>query len=167
MILNKHAESTLKGLSVTRWSARNDAYQSLNKNWIAVTNALQELVDSDSEKPLTRSEASGLLRNMNKLGTAFMTWLWCDILQTFNNVSKKLQSIQIDLTSVVELYNTLIEYIKTLRSMFNTYEKLAQDKFEENVPQFETKNRKRKKQIDESNEPDTVFCGYQYFLSHL
>jgi len=59
-ILNQHAESTLKGLSVTRWSARNDACQSLNKNWTAVKNALQELVDSDSEKPLTRSEASGL-----------------------------------------------------------------------------------------------------------
>jgi len=47
--------------------------------------------------------------------------------------------------------------------MFNTYEKLAQDKFEENVPEFETKNRKRKKQIDESNEPNTVFSGYQHF----
>lgn len=162
-ILNQHAESTLKGLSVTRWSARNDACQSLNKNWTAVKNALQELVDSDSEKPLTRSEASGLLRNMNKLETAFMTSLWCDILQTFNNVSKKLQSIKMDLSCVVELYNTLIEYIKTLRTMFNTYEKLAQDKFEENVPQFETKNRKRKKQIDESNEPNTVFSGYRHF----
>jgi len=34
--------------------------------------------------------------------------------------------------------------------MFNSYEKLAQDKFEENVPHFETKNRQTKKQIDES-----------------
>ncbi|XP_029341219.1 uncharacterized protein LOC115033197 [Acyrthosiphon pisum] len=137
----------LFGLSVTRWSARNDACQSLNKNWTAVKNALQELVDSDNEKPLTRSEASGLLRNMNKLETAFMTSLWCDILQAFNNVSKKLQSIKIDISCVVGLYNTLIEYIKTLRTMFNTYEKLAQDKFEENVPQFETKNRKRKNKL--------------------
>jgi len=60
---------------------------SLNKNWTAIKNALQELVDSDSEKPLTHSETSGLLRNMNKLETAFMTSLWCDILLTFNNVS--------------------------------------------------------------------------------
>ncbi|KAF0707449.1 52 kDa repressor of the inhibitor of the protein kinase-like, partial [Aphis craccivora] len=75
-----------------------------------------ELVDSDSEKSLIRSEASGLLRNMNKLETAFMISLWCDILQKCNNVNK----------------------------------------FEENVPQFETKNRKRKKQIEESNEPDTL-----------
>lgn len=80
-----------------------------------------------------------------------MTFLWCDNLQTFNNVSKKLQSIKIHLNCV------------TLRTMFNTYEKLAQDKFEENVPQFETKNRKTKKQIDESNEPNTVFSGYQHF----
>lgn len=85
MILNLHSEVTLKGLSVVP----NDACQSLNKNWTAVKNAMQELVDSDSEKPLTRSEASGLLRNLNKLETVFMTSLWCDILQTFNNVSKK------------------------------------------------------------------------------
>jgi len=54
-----------------------------------------------------------------------MTSLWCDILQTFNNVRKKLKSIKIDLSSVIELYNILIVYIKTLRTMFNTYEKLA------------------------------------------
>jgi len=122
MILNKHAESTLKGLSVTRWPARNDACQSLNKNWIAVTNALQELVDSDSEKSLIRSEASGLLRNMNKLETAFMTSLWCDILQKCNNVSKKLQSVQLDLSYVVKLYNTLMKnWLKTnLKKMFLT-----------------------------------------------
>lgn len=117
---------------------------------------MEELVDSDSEKPLTRSEASLLLRNMNKLETAFMTSLWCDILQTFNNVSNKLLTIKINLSSVVGLYNTLIEYIKTLRTMFNIYEKLAQDKFEENVPQFERKNRKRKKQIDETNELNSL-----------
>lgn len=85
MILNLYSEVTLKGLSV----ARNDACQSLNKNWTDVKNAMQELVDSDSKKPLTRSEASGLLPNMNKLETVFMTSLWCDFLQTFNNVSKK------------------------------------------------------------------------------
>ncbi|XP_008185930.1 zinc finger MYM-type protein 1-like [Acyrthosiphon pisum] len=146
-ILNQHAESTLKGLSVTRWSARNDACQSLNKNWTAVKNALQELVDSDNEKPLTRSEASGLLRNMKKLETAFMTSLWCDILQAFNNVSKKLQSIKIDLSCVVGLYNTLIEYIKRLRTMFNTYEKLAQDKFEEMFLSSKQKIEKEKNKL--------------------
>lgn len=35
--------------------------------------------------------------------------------------------------------------------MFNNYDKLAGDKFKENISQFEIKNRKRKKQSDESN----------------
>lgn len=52
MLLNKHTESTLKGLSATRWSARNDACQSLNNNWTTVKNVLQELVDSDNENHL-------------------------------------------------------------------------------------------------------------------
>lgn len=48
--------------------------------------------------------------------------------------------------------------------MFESYEKHAQDKFEENdIPQFEMKGRKRKQQSDESKEPNTVFSGRQNF----
>jgi len=163
MKLNQLAELTLKGLSVTRWLARNDACQSLRKNWTAVKNALQELVDCDTEKPLTRTEGSGLLRNMNKLETAFMTSIWYDILQTFNNVSKKLQSTQLDLSSVVEFYNSLTKYTKTLRTMFISYVQLSQDKFEENCTQFENKNRKRKKQSNDQMSPILCFVVLNFF----
>lgn len=73
-----------------------------------------------------------------------------------------MQSIKINLSSVVELDNTLIEYIKTLQTMFNTYEKLVQDKFEDNTfLSSKQKNRKRKNKL--TNPMNRIMCGYQHF----
>ena len=40
-----------------------------------------------NEKPLVRSEASGLLKSFNRLETTLMMELWCDILDSFETVS--------------------------------------------------------------------------------
>lgn len=49
--------------------------------------------------------------------------------------------------------------------MFNDYEKWAKQMFSNDdiVPDYENKNRKRKKCNDESTEADTVFSGRQHF----
>jgi hypothetical protein len=95
---------------------------------------------------------------MNKLETAYMTVFWSDILHKFNKTSFLLQSVVIDISTVVSLYNSLIEYVQTLRSMFNDYEKLAKAMFDnaDLIPDYEHKNRKRKKRNDESFEPDAI-----------
>jgi len=40
---------SLKSLSETRWSARDDAYKSLNKNWRSVLSALTTITEDKSE----------------------------------------------------------------------------------------------------------------------
>jgi hypothetical protein len=56
-----------------------------------------------------------------------MSIFWGDLLGRFNAVSKKLQSIDINLYLVVELYESLIQYISNLRNekMFKMYEDQA------------------------------------------
>ncbi|KAL4153436.1 hypothetical protein QTP88_001269 [Uroleucon formosanum] len=53
-----------------------------------------------------------------------MSIFWGDLLGCFNAISKKLQSIDIDLYLVVELYESYIQYISNLRNekMFKMYE---------------------------------------------
>lgn len=69
------------------------------------------------------------------------------------------------ISTVVGLYASLIEYIQTLRSIFNDYEQLAKDMFNSDdiVPDYDHKSRKRKKHNDESIEPDTILSGRQHF----
>jgi len=163
--LSHYSITTIKSLSTTRWSAREDACHSLKKNWSSIKQVLEELINDDYEKPFVRSEARGLIRQMNKLETAYMTVFWSDILHTFNKTSLLLQSVNIDISTVVSLYNSLIEYVQQLRSMFNDYEKLAKTMFnnDDTVPDYEHKSRKRKKCNDESIEPDAIFNGRQNF----
>ncbi|XP_050059838.1 uncharacterized protein LOC114132255 [Aphis gossypii] len=152
-------------LSDTRWSARDDACHSLKTNWAGMKKALLDLKHDKLQKPLTRSEADGLLRQLNRLETSFMTEFWNDVLHTFNKTSKLLQSVQIDLSTVVELYNTLVAYVKSVREMFQTYEDAAKEKFIDcdKIPEFENKQRKRKKYFDESNDPGHTFDSQNNF----
>lgn len=164
-VLKKFCDSNLKILSETRWSARDDACLSLKKNWVNVKKALIELQKDETQKAVTRVESKGLLRQLGRRETAFMVIFWSDVLHTFNKTSKLLQSVQIDLSTVVELYNSLSLYVESVHSMFQIYEEATKKIFEDkdNIPEYETKKRKRKKQFDESNEPDYTFDGLEDF----
>ncbi|XP_060853423.1 zinc finger MYM-type protein 1 isoform X5 [Rhopalosiphum padi] len=50
--------SSIKRLSDTRWSARDDACYSLNKNWSSIENALIKIGENEKEKPAIRCEAN-------------------------------------------------------------------------------------------------------------
>ncbi|XP_015377219.1 PREDICTED: zinc finger MYM-type protein 1-like [Diuraphis noxia] len=89
--------SSIKRLSDTRWSARDDACYSLNKNWSSIENALIKIGENEKEKPAIRCEANGILKILKSLETSFLSIFWGDILHRFNTVSKKLQSVDIDL----------------------------------------------------------------------
>ncbi|XP_008179576.1 uncharacterized protein LOC103308262 [Acyrthosiphon pisum] len=138
----------LKKLSGTRWSARSDASISLNNNWNEIINALSFIKNDKSEKSITRSEANGLYLKLDCLETAIMATLWGDILERFNKTSKQLQSVEIDLETVVCLYESLIRYVLDLRSMFDIYEERAINKSGHKTYQ-EILKRKRKLTADE------------------
>lgn len=153
--LTKPDNVTLKQLSETRWSAREDACQSLKKDWNQVISALTTIQEDATEKPFTRQEAAGLLRLLERLETAVMTTVWGAILQRFNAVSVKLQSVQMDLGIAVELYNSLIQFIIDLREMFDYYEEAAKDKSRlSNYEDTLKRKIKRKVQSDETPESE-------------
>lgn len=84
------------------------------------------LKDDKLEKPITRSEANGLFLKLDSLETSIMVTLWDDILERFNITSKKLQSVEIDLKTIISLYESLIQCVLVLRSiLFDLYEKRA------------------------------------------
>lgn len=56
--------SKVKNLSDTRWSARDDACKSLKKNWQSIVNALEKINSDGTQKPNTRCEASGILKQL-------------------------------------------------------------------------------------------------------
>lgn len=152
--------STLKNLSETRWSARVNACKALNKNWETIKTTLYKLSNDLNENPITSNEAFGLFLSMNRLETTFMSLFWGDLLQRFNIVSKYLQSINIDICTVCDQYEALINYIINLRKddMFQQYHEKSIKKF--GVNQYETTSKRKKKkrirQHDELNDKQEV-----------
>jgi len=161
-------EGTVKSLSATRWSARDDhAYHSLSNNWNNIVDALHKISNNINEKPSTKSEAVGLLKKINRLETVFMTIFWTNILERVNKTSKKLQSVDIDLITVVELYQSLIHYIESLRNenSFKILEDIAIKK--SGIKDYNDHNkrkRKRKMHIDENNDNEVLFSKRNYLI---
>ncbi|KAF2882240.1 hypothetical protein ILUMI_23933 [Ignelater luminosus] len=68
---------TVRNLSHSLWTVRNDAWASINKDWNQIIAAL-EAVKSDSahQKALVKNEATGLLTQPNSLETAILSEFW-------------------------------------------------------------------------------------------
>lgn len=126
-----NAKVTLKGLSETRWSARDDACRSLTKNWDLVVGVLKTFSEDHYQKPASRCEAKGILKKLNRFECALMAVFWGDILEMLNKTSKTLQSVSTDLNTVVQLYDSVIHYIHSARnrSTFLNYENSAKKLF--------------------------------------
>lgn len=160
-------EGTVKCLSATRWSARDDACHSLSKSWNNIVHALHKISNNRNEKPSTKCEAVGLLKKLNRLETVFMTIFWTNILDRVNKTSKKLQSVDIDLITVVELYESLIHYVESLRNedSFKIFEDIAIKK--SGIKDYNDHNkrkRKRKIHVDENNDNEVLFSERDYLI---
>ncbi|EFN70695.1 Zinc finger MYM-type protein 1, partial [Camponotus floridanus] len=162
-IMRKHlltSDSNLvpKRLSETRWSARADAIKALSLGYSCFRNALEELKIDCSQKQTTRIEAQCFINSLNNLEIAIICEIWNDILQKFNATNKSLQNINIDLETVVKLYNSLKDYLLNLRTMeyFLDFEKRGREK--SGCEEYDSKrNRKRKRHFDKGAEAETVF----------
>jgi hypothetical protein len=88
MFILKSESKTLKRLSGTRWSSRDDVCMSLNDTWNEILKTLSLLENYHSEPAETRNEASGLRKKFEKLKTTFIAIFWGFILNRLNVVSK-------------------------------------------------------------------------------
>lgn len=96
-----------------------------------------------------------------------MTIFWTNILDRVNKTSKKLQSIDIDLITVVELYQSLIHYVESLRNedSFKIFEDIAIKKSGiKNYNDHNKRKRKRKIHVDENNDNEVVFSERDYLI---
>lgn len=67
-ILMKSTTLTVKRLCETRWSAHYNAIHALFKNYLAVINTLEDMIDSGTENIDTRSGAHSLLGAIRNFG---------------------------------------------------------------------------------------------------
>ncbi|CAG9789833.1 unnamed protein product [Diatraea saccharalis] len=155
---------TVKILSHTRWSARDDACSSLNKNWEQIIKALEAIKSNSSQqKALIKNEATGLLAQLNSLETAILSEFWGSVLKQFNTVSKVLQGVDTNVEVVSNLYDSLITFVKNQRELFDAFEKAGKEKCTEDYKDSRKRITKRKKRDDEQREGEVILQGRDYF----
>lgn len=163
-VLCKNCTRVLHSLSKTRWAARHDACLTLVKDWTGVINSLDEIANDEHQPGDTRHEARCLKDKLNSLETALMVTIWGSILETFNKVSKKLQSQVIDLGEMKRQYSALSDYVSNLREDYDRLETLAKEKSSVTEYQYDKKRRpKRKLKFGESREGEVSFSGREDF----
>ncbi|XP_046587865.1 zinc finger MYM-type protein 1-like [Neodiprion lecontei] len=138
--------------------SRAEACRALVKSWESLRDALDDIAENASEKPSTKSEAKGLLQQFGLLATAIMVVTWSDILERFEKTNKSLQRVNIDLTTVVQLYDALQAYVIDLRDRFNHYEAKAKELSQCNEYAHENRRRRRRTvKFDEVNDNEAIF----------
>ena len=85
------------------------------------------MAENEDQTGSTRSEASSLVSKMQDFEIGFLSVLWDSILQRFNATSKSLQKIEIDLATCVHLYESLLEFVRSVRNdeAFKNFEEMA------------------------------------------
>lgn len=158
-----------KNLSQTRWSARADACLALKGAYSVYKLALDELRAETTQPPKSRAEATGLIRKMEKLETAVLTVVWSAVLERFNKVNKQLQSVNMDLGTVEELYSSLSSFTNEVRGNFDCYEAEAKSFVETGTYHAdENRQRSRKRHHDEiGSTADSVFTGRSKLIAEV
>lgn len=153
-----------KALSKTRWSARADACQALANSYNGFREALSTISKNTSEKPVTRAEATGLLKDFNTLEIGILTAFWSEVLEKCDQASKSLQTVDIDVSTAVKIYKSLIGYFRSIRDNFNFYENRGKMYVKEgNYKKDQKRKTTRKRQFDEGTSVDVTFDGKNDF----
>jgi len=75
----------------------------------------KEKIEQDvTERPATQCKVKGIIKEINTLEMAFLSLFCGDILNRFNKYSKILQSVEINLGTVKDIYQSLIAYVNDL-----------------------------------------------------
>lgn len=140
----------IKSLSDTRWEAHAAATFAIIKSYNKLLDTLNDISEDNTLKGDARREAGDLLNKMNKLEFALMLVIWNDILQSFQKVSKVLQSEDVTLLTCANL--TMICPINWRKCVIiSTLLKCALRNF---YSYMITRKRIRKKMANDGNAPD-------------
>ncbi|KAK4300341.1 hypothetical protein Pmani_027458 [Petrolisthes manimaculis] len=162
-VLETNKEKKLKvdkKLSDTRWSARADAVAALSRAHKENINVLEELSSDQNQPAETRAEASGLLKGLKKLETVILLEVWDTVLERFQSASIQLQKSGLSLNTAVTLLDSLLQFVKDLRSQFDDFESKAMAKCDPSAAYYaDTQSqhiRKRKRHHDELDSVEDV-----------
>ncbi|KAJ8678725.1 hypothetical protein QAD02_014512 [Eretmocerus hayati] len=155
-------KNAVKTLSATRWSARCDSVVAVETYWDALHATLNAIEADKDTKSLVRCQVIGVRVKLERLETAFLVKVWGFLLPRIDSVSKRLQAQDIEITTVVELYDSLIGLVSSIRNdeSFQTFlsEALIISINEDYDVDLKRKKKKTKKS-DESNSEETLFTG--------
>ncbi len=130
---------------------------------------LLKIADDDNQNITTCNEALALCRQMEQPEIAFLCNLWSTVLQRVQKTSIKLQEVDLDLSSVVELVRSFRDFIAGLRNQFHRFESAAQElspRVKNSYKADTDREGWRKKASDESSEPEVgvTMTGRQKFV---
>ncbi|CAG9793083.1 unnamed protein product [Diatraea saccharalis] len=142
--------------STQRWETLQaqillDACKSLKESFPEIRDALIAIESNPEQKRSVLCEAKGIRLKLERLETAFMTVFWDFILVHMNKTNKNLQSVDIDICTVIQINDSLIQIISAERENFYKYEQQALELSLVKEYEKDTKRiRKRKLTADES-----------------
>ncbi|XP_025410523.1 uncharacterized protein LOC112683629 [Sipha flava] len=142
----------IKKMCTTRWSSRYDVCKAIFNGYEQVLSALKTIRDDERQKKETRHEASSIYNKIKSLNFCFMICMWTPILQRFNATSVTLQSIDIDLVTVVTLYKSLETYLEDIRNKFDFFLEQAKIMSSEKCFSWEISRKKKRKRFFDENE---------------
>ena len=131
----------------TRWSAKDEAVTVISASYNEVCAALDEIADDYAYKPDARNEARGLVTALEKLETGFMIVFWRRVLNRFAENSAKLQAADQDISTVADIYASLVGFMEVLREDFDEMEAQAKelsgiDNYTQDVKRVPRRNRR-------------------------
>ncbi|XP_023211789.1 uncharacterized protein LOC111614656 [Centruroides sculpturatus] len=149
------------------WSARSDAVKSLKENYEEIKHCLRHFSSNKDEKPLTRSEAADLHKKLDTFEYVLLLTIWEKILERIDASNKTLQQKDESLNIAVLIYDSLIDFIQTVRDDFDNLEKEA-----EKVKDIAYTNDKKRQKIrklfhDEIPEHEIRFSGKEHFKVNI
>lgn len=148
----------LKNLCPTRWSSRYFVCKSIKNGFNGIVAALQNISEDVSQRPATRHEALTLFKKIKNLEFTFKLILWTPILERLNMTSKSLQCINMDLSSVVQLYKLLELYVCELRNNFENLFNEAASICDMDLFPNESRRQKKKEQYFLMKEMRKIVC---------
>ncbi|XP_046864356.1 uncharacterized protein LOC124458372 [Xenia sp. Carnegie-2017] len=122
-------------------------YKALVIGYEEINAALDEIHDDQDEKPEAKNEANSLASDMAQLEIGILAALWHQILQRFQRTSQILQLADQDLNTAVALYESLIEFVLSLRTRFEEFEAKGKelsecDQYKEEIKRVRKRNRR-------------------------
>ncbi|XP_071578391.1 zinc finger MYM-type protein 1-like [Temnothorax nylanderi] len=124
-----------KRQSDTRWSANAEAVILIGYNHVLAS--LTKLEAKSTQKPETKTAAKNLANSLKLLETRILLHVWNEILQPFDRVNKQLQSSKIDLSTAVNLLQSLEIVLEEIREKYDEYEEKAFNMVEMNEYRLE------------------------------